>query len=578
MEKPRFSNVFNWTMLVLFILTVLAFLFSSKFRFIVVGLAVIVGLFWAGSKLEDKKIKNILFIIAGVGAVVFLVIAGVSQNALVVGSTTLSVSQVDVIDSGSRLIIYGTVGGAENLLINFNKDTINSMLEDYKVNDIATMSISMTDPSIDFPAGSDGDDIYSISSFQIGILKSCVNNMPSGGISILGTTDSFFNKICHYTYKSGELRNFNGQKIENTKVTFKIDGDTIGTLSPSTGTSVIATPDGKTRIEYAGSLTNYEQVGTPFQYDILLTDSKYTDLIQDGVSNEMDDAYTSLKRCSSILTNPATCISSYNSKVDSLLVSKNNIYKNDINAERIDFTSSGLRVYNDVVTTFPTFKITLDAKYVAIEELAGKPQITSCISDKLIDSGDAYNGKLSVKNIGSNTGSFYGSVSCSGISTINDVAIGERLVNSGSTESFTTQIYGLNDISGIQSNNCKVTITDRKSQESDSCNFNLDVKYVNGSGRPPKPQECNKDSDCEDNSLCIDGICQEQLVCDKFWQEEGVKTTYKVNILGILKFGEVEEPVCKTSDWVYYVLGSLIIIILGSVALVLYSKKGGFKK
>jgi len=575
MENDLFKKIFNYALLGLIILTVLAFLFSSKFRFIVVGIAVVVGIFWLATKVKEEKPKTILFIAGSILAIAFLVIAGTSQS-LTAGSTVMSISDVDVIDSGSRLIITGVVGGAENLLINFNKDEINSQLDGYKVNDIATMSISMTDPSIDFPAGSDGNDIYGVNSFNIGLLKSCKNNMPPNGVFVIGNTQSWVTKTCYYSYKSGEIRNFNGQKTENTRVTFKIDGDTIGTLSPSTGTNVISSNDGKTRIEYIGSLTNYEQVGTPFQYDILLTDSKYTDLIQDGVSDDLDDAYASLILCGGLLTNPKTCISSYESKVDNLLVSKNNIYKNDINANRIDFTSNGLRVYNDVITTFPEFKITLDAKYVAIEELSGKPQITNCISDKTIDSGDAYNGKLSVKNIGSNTGSFYGSVSCSGSSTINDVAIGERSVNSGSTESFTTQLYGLNDLSGTQSNKCKVTITDRKSGDSDSCNFNLKVNFIEGSVIPT-PQECNKDSDCEENSLCVEGICEKQLTCDKFWQEEGVKTTYKTNILGIIKFGKVDEPVCKTADWVWIVSGSLVIVILGGLALVLYFKKGGKK-
>jgi hypothetical protein len=72
---------------------------------------------------------------------------------------------------------------------------------------------------------------------------------------------------------------------------------------------------------------------------------------------------------------------------------------------------------------------------------------------------------------------------------------------------------------------------------------------------------------------CNTGINQ-TLVCDKWYQDYGVTTTYKYNFLGF-KFGAQPTPVCLVSSWIYFMVFGGIILVLGIVLIVIWkpSKK-----
>lgn len=558
------------------IILVLAIIFSQKFRvFAIVGV-VLFGLFLIIKNIDDKKTKLILTILGIIALVVFIIFSNVSQS-ITYGSTIMSISTAQIIDQGERIVITGTVNGADNLLIDFNKDQINSLIDGYEVTDISTMRISMTDPSREFTTSSSNVGVvYKTSSFNIGVLKSCKNNLPSSDSIFLYNKDQFLTQTCYYAYPSGEIREFTGREIDNSAVTFTIDKDLIGTINPSSGSNVVRSSDGKTVVEWTGNLANFEQLSTPYQYKLLFGQSKYEKLVSSSAKSNMESAYKSLLVCSTISPLLGPCIDNYNTAYNIHLSDKSNEYKSSVNAENIELTSSGLKVYPSTATVFPTFRITLDAEYVAIKKLSGIPKITSCPQDYQIKSGEYYNAQIGVKNVGSDTGSFYGSIVCSGDSNIPTFPIAEKSVGEGSTSTFTSQISGINDLSGIQTNNCKVQVYDRVSGLSDSCSFNLKVEYVDTYVPPVivPDKDCSQNSDCDEGYICSDSVCVRELVCDKWWQEEGIKTSYKFNVLGIIKFGKVDEPVCKTADWLYYSIGGLVIIALGSLAIVLYFKKG----
>jgi len=61
------------------------------------------------------------------------------------------------------------------------------------------------------------------------------------------------------------------------------------------------------------------------------------------------------------------------------------------------------------------------------------------------------------------------------------------------------------------------------------------------------------------------------LKCTAWYQEQGITTTYKYNILGI-KFGAVDSPVCKTASWVY-IAGLMVMILLIVLMVLLLSPK-----
>ena len=170
------------------------------------------------------------------------------------------------------------------------------------------------------------------------------------------------------------------------------------------------------------------------------------------------------------------CIDTYNNNLQHALLDKTDAYLQINNVGSAEMTNDGLVVGLDIATVFPTFIIDLDASKVGIVELSGKPQISTCVLGKTIKSGDTYSTSVSVTNVGNQDGSFYGQLSCTGSSGMSGT-VSEQTVRAGQTSNLPVQLSGTNTASGTQTNDCTITIIDRKSQDSDSCNFDVGVEY-----------------------------------------------------------------------------------------------------
>ena len=111
---------------------------------------------------------------------------------------------------------------------------------------------------------------------------------------------------------------------------------------------------------------------------------------------------------------------------------------------------------------------------VGIIELAGTPEIVSCVSDKEVFSGDTYNSQVIVKNIGESAGEFSGRIECTG-----DVSGygSSGFVESNSQISLPFNIAGTNTQSGVQNNLCTIIIEDSNGGGTDSCTFTFGVKF-----------------------------------------------------------------------------------------------------
>lgn len=559
-----------------------------------------------------KKTKKILiiatFLVILLAIITILVMNSPKIAQASYGSVIMSIDSVEVIDSGTKLVIEGRISGAsaENLQIDLNQDDINDLLRQkgYKINDIATLSMTMDNPSREFIASrKEYENFLKLGYFDKKFLKTCDESRPSGVVApstLIGLTN-----LCGYEYSAGLNAPWTGVPVDDTEVTFKLDNTVIGTLNPSTGKNVIR--NGNNKIEWAGNLLNYQGLESSPSYNLLWYESKYNRLIDSNAYDTyMDErvwfGITGLSKWTISSQKARDKLDQFNSRVDEILTNRESEYLSDINAKSVEYTEDGLKVYLNTATVFPSFKITLDAKFVAIEELSGKPSITSCTADKTIKSGEKYNTQTTVKNIGQNDGTFFGKIECSGESNIATVGIPGQLVKKDSTVIITQQLSAINSNQGTQANKCTITIADAESGESASCVFNLNVEYqdeiicipnkvecatlkqmktcsadgqtytltdcpygcvtlVDGTAQC-RLSTCTTDKDCKSGEICKDGYCVEDDSKCKPWVAIG-RITIIPNIW------------CLMNLWLmkFRIVFAIILGFLGGLLSGLYAKK-----
>ena len=193
---------------------------------------------------------------------------------------------------------------------------------------------------------------------------------------------------------------------------------------------------------------------------------------------------------------------------------------------------------------------------------AGTPQITQCIQTQTINSGDSINPILTIKNIATIAGSFYGSLNCSGEASVNGY-ITSKYFDAEESADIPIQIAGGNTIAGTtKSASCVVKIMDLKGGGSDTCKFDLNVKYVSGVTCQPGSLTC------QDNNLYIcngngdDVIKYKQCSSGCEFMAGGAKCVE-------------DEYKDKENNSLVYILIISVAIIIGfiSLALILKSKK-----
>jgi hypothetical protein len=526
-----------------------------------------------------------------IGSIIYFGFVNVPQS--VSGYTSLSISNVEIIDGGAKIRIYGVANGAEQININFNPSQLNQYLidEGYSATKSVTGSITMNNPTREFYATKDNTKIFSnIGYYELSLLKSCDNNKPSGinyEVYRIRSTG-----ICAYENPQGVYSFFSGQTIDSTPVNFVI-GSATGTLNPSSGNNVLTLNDGKTKIEWVGNLVNYQGLNTP-NYALLFSNSRYEKLINKDAWSSFENLLLDFKTNADMglfsTTKAKSEITAFNNAFNTFMEDKTSTYLNSINIEGYSFTNNGLKVELTTPTVFPTFIITLDASSVGIIELKGKPDIVSCASDKDINSGDTYSTNVQVKNIGSSDGSFYAQLTCTGNSGASGV-ISEQYVKAGSTANMPLQVSGTNTVSGTQDNPCTIKVIDRKSGDSDSCSFTLGVKYQPNIICTPNSitckdsstlKICNSDGtdftteDCDLGCIVLEsGQAQckeksnqsEQLTCGFFKDLKQKEVCGLGCMLGLSEPNKIQR--CVLSSWVWL---TILAIILAFTTLILYLK------
>lgn len=453
--------------------------------------------------MKKKQKQAIGIILIAIVSLFVLYNQGVFNKPLALsGYTSLSISNVQIVDGGSKIRIYGVTNGAEQISIQFTPIEINNYISGsgYTATNTVTGSITLTKQNKLFQLQKNtNENFIKLYNQDIGRLtlcsdSDCNNNKPSSNYFLVGKFRSpTLVCVCLFGNSAGTNSVFTGLATEDSIVDINIGGAT-GQLRPSQGSNVVTLNDGKTSIEWVGSLNNYQTI-TPPSYSVLFTGSQFSKLISSNAYSNYRNSISQFDSCigasgsffsaltggifNTLFNLPSVdtisnCVLSHNNRVESYLADMTQVYANSINSDGVSFDSNNLIVDLKTPSQFPTFIITLDAQSVGIIELKGKPQIVACVPGTTINSGDTYPTSISVKNVGSNDGSFYGTVSCNG-----NVygSITETYVSQGETKSIPVTISGSNTNSGTQYSSCKFTIIDRKSQQSAECSSTIGVTY-----------------------------------------------------------------------------------------------------
>lgn len=552
--------------------------------------------------------KEVTYIVLGL---VLLAIIGTAiyfgiPNQAISGYSTLSISNVEVIDNGNFIRILGVSNGAEAMTFTFASSQIDSYINDdgYDATKSITGSITLDKQIKRFPLTKKTDqNFFELKTQKVGLFSSCPSS--DGYVSLGSSLSLSLSKVCFYKRGIGTNSVFSGQSIRDSSVSVTIAGAT-GILNPSSGTNTLTLNDGKTKVEWVGDLSNFNQISAPFSYSALFQESKFQKLIDVNAYALAQDESIRFSSCMgktstassvfsggifSLLSNLKTnsqidsCINTYNNRVTNILTDKTITYTSSINADSIVFSDNSLDVDLKTADAFPTIIITIPAEKVGIKELSGIPDIASCVPDKKINSGDTINPTLSIKNIGSSDGSFSGSVTCSGTASATGI-ISETYFKAGETKSIPIQITGQNTIADTTKDaTCTYTIQDRKSGKTDSCTSTLSVEYQSGLVCNPSSIKC---VDANNLRTCsANGKTYEDKKCDlgcesledgtgqckgvpppppkecrwfESYREEGSKT------LGIFPG---KQAGCYTAGWLYFVISIIVVLFLIFIFLVL---------
>jgi energy-coupling factor transporter transmembrane protein EcfT len=602
-----------------------------KFRIFLIGFAFIIAGILIATKGEqltrNKAIFSLLFIAIGILVIIFQ--GFIQQTAY--GFTTLSVSDANMVDGGSRIRVYGVANGAEALQISFSPSNVNPYIksEGYEATKTVIGSMGMLNPTRDFSAMKDyNKNFIKVGYYELSLLKSCENNRPSGLSASTPVYRVYLTGICVYEDYIGTYSPFTGTVVDNTKVLFQI-GTASGTISPSEGQNTLTLNDGKTKVEWTGNLMNYKSLESPKGTWALLFNSNtntYSKMIDDSAWNTyytLQQTYGLNNGLSIFASKQKTkeYIDGFNVKVDNILTDKTSSYKANVPIDSFEYLSNGIRVGLTEASVFPTFIMTLDATSLGIIELKGTPDITTCVPNAEKFSGDTYNSQVTVKNIGRADGNFIGSISCTGNSGVTGTA-GTNFVQMGLTGTIPISVTGTNDISGTQSNTCKVTVTDQKGGGSDTCSFTLGVKHQEVIKCEANKIECidaktlkvcnNDGSDFTLNTcqygcgisaetglaycksqevICGDGFCdanggETNITCEKdckdyipceektpAWLGWEQTVTTKQTIWSRIGIARPRtETYCKATN-APYVFGGIVVLLLGLSALLIIPKK-----
>ena len=471
------------------------------------------------------------------------------------GWTTLSIDDVNIQKIGDRIRVFGVAKGSECLAIKLNKYDLNDKLEDEGLEatrDI-TGSVRLLEYTKTFPIDrqtdiSGEDSTYKsievgnfnvLTEFTICSINSCKSRISEKTIDTFST--GLVSQTCNCIYPGGQgiVGDFSSARAYgNFEVEFNIGGDT-ATLSREQQAVSIGDHD----IEWVGNLVNLDEVFPP-QYDARLIYSNW-ELANDGALSRVEQEFSDFKNCfeSGYQTSSdfSRCKVDFDNDVANILQNKLEKYKSDMSNVIYDANTDANNLYVTLkATPFPAFILDLDAESVGIIQLVGKPKITSCIESQSYQSGQNEVLQFSVKNdVAIDNVQFYANVECDdGLTGF----VPNFYIDGLQDKTISVELHPTNPDQGSLNVNCKLTVSDLKSGNSDDCNFFGTVEYESG-------------IICEPNSFYCDDVFENVIKCTADGKNKVVYETCQYGcevVAGQGKCREEEPPVpsgfCEDCD------------------------------
>ncbi|HEY0090065.1 MAG TPA: hypothetical protein VGB37_14560 [Candidatus Lokiarchaeia archaeon] len=431
----------------------------------------------------QKKQKRILFV--GLVLAIVLIIFVNQLNFLTI--TTLSISSVDIKDFGQKILVYARQGGGQELEIQFTPNVLNQFLIDkgYKATETSILTAKYLGGQVNIPFSTGTSNTIKLlkSPVNIGITSSCTittckNKGYMNTVSAYRTGNLLdLNCYCTEEYNNGYVQAFNTGLSSNAfSVQWNLDGET-KTMTSDYG--YVEFGD-STKITWQGSLLGNNQIGVPNYQVFHIGTSWY--LIDANSYSSVINAYNTFKVKVSSLnlakSNYDSALSEYYAYVNSYIYSHDKNYLSSVpNANSLSFSEGIMTVNLNQPTFLPTYTIELNADRVGIIKLIGQPEIIQCVGSQTFNEAGSKNINLVIKNIGNSEASFKIYSECSNLISTNAQ---ELDFDSGESRSVSLLLSGGNDGTKTNSGTCSIIVKDSNSNNQDTCNFGVDVKYSSG--------------------------------------------------------------------------------------------------
>jgi len=429
------------------------------------------------------------------GLVFLLLFTNIPQEVMG-GFETLSLSSVDIEDQGERLILTGTVGkGADYIDIDWSANEINNRLDNWEVERDVRGKIELKDLQHIYPTTQERDKTYYASghnSFlrlgqpsngQSEIVERCKNHgYQDTTFGYLESRGWFKQNRWHCIIMKPYGRNAipSGEGYTDFKVDFEIGGDS-DTMTRDN--QIVSLQNGKVKAKYEGSLTALDTLDE-LNYNTFYRHSKIQHLISKSAvdytgKNDLKNYVLSCVGDADYLETGKfeSCIADYGDMETDILESKN---KEFVDSNRI---VRGVNLYSDNINVdlepqtqeYPMVKLVIDADWIGIDPQEGEPKITSCVNDIDMDSGDEVIESYIVKNIGGEDSSIIAGGSCDSDSV--ELFSSGGYIKPGASKEFDARITATAEEKDI-STTCKLLVQDENSGDTDSCNFDVNVNYI----------------------------------------------------------------------------------------------------
>jgi len=472
-----------------------SFLFSGTLRWIIIGAGVLVGGFYVvGEMLKGEVTRNkliLIFTIFGVG-IFFIFYAQVQQ-------TVFSADTINLIGEGDRVVITTSVGNAkDDIVVDLTQHILNQKLEalGWKVNKDVRISLDLVKFQEIYPLVKQENEVFKTiaskntgNTFKIGkdvIIPECQidRGLPTTIDAARDTVGIFAipDLYCYYTVASANRAQVSGTGIDDYVIRITADGDTKD-LTPNNKVAYLK--NNQIEVSFEGSITAPQQI-KQIPYDVLYSNSKFQHLISTASSIYTSPNYAkdTMQSCTkylrdSELTKHNDCVNAYTKNLNTALSNKNNEFAPLI-VKSLNFDSksptSGVLTAEVEPTKYPLLRIVIDGSLIGIERLAGTPDITDCVNNIDTVSGRELKDSLSVKNIGTQEGYFQFSSKCSNDNIKSFGTDGN--VPKDATRTFNVITTVSSETPGVtERGTCDITITDKVSGKTDSCSYNVAVKF-----------------------------------------------------------------------------------------------------